>query len=79
MRSMRRRSATALSWDFFERPLREVRLPAHIEMSKRDGTILPATSGHQIHPPPQVVEARVVAEDRPCQGVESGELTMPTE
>jgi len=25
-----------------------------------DGTILPATSGHQIHPPQQVLEARVV-------------------
>ena len=38
------------------------RLPAHIETPMRDETILPTTSGHQIQPPQQVLEVRVVAD-----------------
>ena len=39
-----------------------IRLPAHIETPMRAETILPATSGLQIHPPQWVLKARVVAE-----------------
>jgi len=41
----------------------KVRLPErcrHIETSMLDGTILPAIQGIKVHPPQQVVEARVV-------------------